>query len=169
MIATQSSRQNFRIQRLIAILSVLLFITKIIAYQFTHSLAILTDALESIVNVIAGFVGLYSLYVAAKPRDIDHPYGHGKAEFVSAAIEGGLIIAAGIMIVYETILNFVVGNPINQLDTGLLLIGITAIINFIAGTLCVNIGKKIVLLHYKPVVNIYKLTLILHWVLLLVW
>ena len=142
MIATQSSRQNFRIQRLIAILSVLLFITKIIAYQFTHSLAILTDALESIVNVIAGFVGLYSLYVAAKPRDIDHPYGHGKAEFVSAAIEGGLIIAAGIMIVYETILNFVVGNPINQLDTGLLLIGITAIINFIAGTLCVNIGKK---------------------------
>ena len=80
--------------------------------------------------------------MAAKPRDIDHPYGHGKAEFVSAAIEGGLIIAAGIMIVYETILNFVVGNPINQLDTGLLLIGITAIINFIAGTLCVNIGKK---------------------------
>ena len=142
MIAIQSARQNFRIQRLIAILSVILFITKIIAYQFTHSLAILTDALESIVNVIAGFVGLFSLYVAAKPRDIDHPYGHGKAEFVSAAIEGGLIIAAGIMIIYETILNFVEGNPINKLDTGLLLIGITAIINFIAGTICVNIGKK---------------------------
>lgn len=142
MIAIQSARQNFRIQRLIAILSVILFIIKIIAYQFTHSLAILTDALESIVNVIAGFVGLFSLYVAAKPRDLDHPYGHGKAEFVSAAIEGGLIIAAGIMIIYETILNFVEGNPINKLDAGLLLIGITAIINFIAGTICVNIGKK---------------------------
>jgi cation diffusion facilitator family transporter len=142
LIAIQSARQNFRIQRLIAILSVILFIIKIIAYQFTHSLAILTDALESIVNVIAGFVGLFSLYVAAKPRDLDHPYGHGKAEFVSAAIEGGLIIAAGIMIIYETILNFVEGNPINKLDAGLLLIGITAIINFIAGTICVNIGKK---------------------------
>jgi cation diffusion facilitator family transporter len=121
---------------------VVLFLTKIIAYQFTHSLAILSDALESIVNVIAGFIGLYSLYVAAKPRDMEHPYGHGKAEFVSAAIEGGLIVAAGIMIVYETVLNFVQESPIQQLDTGLILIGITAVINFIAGTICINIGKR---------------------------
>ncbi len=120
----------------------LLFLTKIIAYQFTHSLAILSDALESIVNVLAGFIGLYSLYVAAKPRDLEHPYGHGKAEFVSAAIEGGLIVAAGIMIVYETVLNFVQESPIQKLDTGLLLIGITAVINFIAGTICRKIGKR---------------------------
>jgi cation diffusion facilitator family transporter len=119
-----------------------LFLTKIIAYQFTHSLAILTDALESIVNVIAGFIGLYSLYVAAKPRDLDHPYGHGKAEFVSAAVEGGLIVAAGIMIIYETVLNFIDESPIEQLDTGLLLVGITAALNFIAGTICYSIGKK---------------------------
>lgn len=91
---------------------------------------------------MAGFIGLYSLYVAAKPRDMDHPYGHGKAEFVSAAIEGGLIVAAGIMIVYETVLNFVQENPIQKLDTGLILIGATAVINFIAGTLCLKIGKK---------------------------
>lgn len=120
----------------------MLFLTKIIAYQFTHSLAILTDALESIVNVIAGFIGLYSLYVAAKPRDLDHPYGHGKAEFVSAAVEGGLIVAAGIMIIYETVLNFIDESPIEQLDTGLLLVGITAALNFIAGTICYSIGKK---------------------------
>ena len=138
----QSSKQNFRVQVWITFLSVVLFLTKIIAYQFTHSLAILSDALESIVNVLAGFIGLYSLYVAAKPRDLDHPYGHGKAEFVSAAIEGGLIVAAGIMIVYETVLNFVQESPIQKLDTGLLLIGITAVINFIAGTLCLNIGKR---------------------------
>ncbi|MDB5211170.1 MAG: cation transporter [Sediminibacterium sp.] len=119
-----------------------LFFTKIIAYQFTHSLAILTDALESIVNVIAGFIGLYSLYVAAKPRDLDHPYGHGKAEFVSAAIEGGLIVAAGVMIIYETVLNFVQESPLQKLDTGLWLIGITAVINFIAGAICLNIGKQ---------------------------
>ena len=119
-----------------------LFLTKIVAYQFTHSLSILSDALESIVNVLAGFIGLYSLYVAAKPRDLDHPYGHGKAEFVSAAIEGGLIVAAGIMIVYETVLNLFQENPIQKLDTGLILIGITAVINFIAGTICINIGKR---------------------------
>jgi cation diffusion facilitator family transporter len=124
------------------VLSVVLFLTKIIAYQFTHSLAILTDALESIVNVIAGFIGLYSLYVAAKPRDFDHPYGHGKAEFVSAAVEGGLIVAAGIMIIYETVLNFLEETPIQKLDTGLLLIGITAVVNFIAGTACASIGKR---------------------------
>jgi cation diffusion facilitator family transporter len=119
-----------------------LFLTKIIAYQFTHSLAILSDALESIVNVLAGFIGLYSLYVAAKPRDLDHPYGHGKAEFVSAAIEGGLIVAAGIMIIYQTVLNFLEENPIQKLDTGLLLVGITAAVNFIAGTICRKIGKR---------------------------
>lgn len=138
----QSSQQNFRVQSWITVVSILLFLTKIIAYQFTHSLAILTDALESIVNVLAGFIGLYSLFIAAKPRDFDHPYGHGKAEFVSAAIEGGLIVAAGVMIIYETVLNFVQENPIQKLDIGLVLIGITAVVNFIAGTICLKIGKK---------------------------
>jgi len=121
---------------------VVLFLTKIIAYQFTHSLAILTDALESVVNVIAGFIGLYSLYVVAKPRDMDHPYGHGKAEFVSAAVEGALIVAAGIMIFYQTVFNFLEGSPIQKLDTGLLLIAITAVLNFIGGTICIKIGKR---------------------------
>ncbi|WP_317163483.1 cation diffusion facilitator family transporter [Sediminibacterium soli] len=123
-------------------LSVVLFLAKIIAYQITHSLAILTDALESIVNVIAGFIGLYSLYVAGKPRDLDHPYGHGKAEFVSAAIEGGLIVAAGVMIVYETVLNFIAHKPIEQLDSGLWLIAATALLNFIAGSVCLRMGRK---------------------------
>lgn len=120
----------------------MLFLTKIIVYQYTHSLAILSDALESIVNVIAGFVGLYSLYVAAKPRDLDHPYGHGKAEFVSAAVEGGLIVAAGIMIIYETVMNFLQKSPLQKLDTGLILVGATAVINYIAGAVCIRIGKK---------------------------
>ncbi|MFN3667008.1 MAG: cation diffusion facilitator family transporter [Sediminibacterium sp.] len=126
----------------ITILSVVLFITKIIAYYQTHSLAILSDALESIVNVLAGFIGLYSLYVAAKPRDLEHPYGHGKAEFVSAAIEGGLIVAAGIMIIYETVVNIVRNEPIHELDMGLWLVGATAVINFVAGSFCLRMGKK---------------------------
>jgi cation diffusion facilitator family transporter len=97
------TKQNFIVQKWVTALSVVLFVLKITAYYLTDSLAILSDALESIVNIVAGFIGLYSLYVASKPRDEDHPYGHGKAAFISAAAEGSLIIAAGILIIFETI------------------------------------------------------------------
>ena len=136
------SQQNFRVQLGITILSVVLFATKIIAYFITNSLAILTDALESIVNVLAGFIGLYSLYVAAKPKDNDHPYGHGKAEFVSSAVEGTLIITAGILIMVQTVQNFIDTKTIVSLDIGLILIGITGLVNYVAGYICLKIGKK---------------------------
>ncbi len=138
----QTEQQNFRIQQWITALSVVLFITKIIAYYYTNSLAILSDALESIVNVVAGFIGLYSLYVAAKPKDIGHPYGHGKAEFISAAAEGGLIVASGLLILYEAIVNFINNKPLQQLSTGLWLVAATAFINWAAGFICERIGKK---------------------------
>lgn len=115
---------------------------KITAYYFTHSVAILTDALESIVNVVAGFIGLYSLYVAAKPRDLEHPYGHGKAEFVSAAVEGTLIFGSGILIIYQTIESAISNKPLESLDTGIVLVAITAVINYIAGFVCLSVGKK---------------------------
>ena len=134
--------QNFTVQKWITVLSILLFIVKIIAYYITSSLAILSDALESIVNVIAGFIGLYSLYVAAKPKDEDHPYGHGKAEFVSAAAEGSLIIAAGIIIIYETVQNILQNTQIKSLDQGMWLIALTAALNYIAGLYCIKIGKQ---------------------------
>lgn len=138
----EQAKQNLKVQQGITALSIVLFIAKIIAWYLTHSLAILTDALESIVNIMAGFIGLYSLYVAAKPRDTDHPYGHGKAEFVSAAAEGTLIMAAGVMVLYETVLNFIEKQPIQQLDYGLILVSITAIVNYIAGAFCIRIGKR---------------------------
>ncbi len=138
----QQAQQNFRVQLGITVLSVVLFATKIVAFYLTNSLAILTDALESIVNVLAGFIGLYSLYVAAKPKDTDHPYGHGKAEFVSAAVEGTLIIAAGILIIYQSIQNLIDEKPITQLDLGLVLVGITGVINYAAGYICLTIGKR---------------------------
>ncbi len=138
----QTAQQNLRVQKWITALSVILFSVKIIAYYYTNSLAILSDALESIVNVLAGFIGLYSLYIATKPKDTEHPYGHGKAEFISAAAEGGLIVASGVLILYEAITNLIHNKPIEKLDTGLWLIAATAIVNFIAGLICLNIGKK---------------------------
>jgi cation diffusion facilitator family transporter len=134
--------QNFRIQQWVAGISLVLLAVKLFAYYLTHSVAILTDALESIVNVVAGFIGLYSLYIAAKPRDRDHPYGHGKAEFLSAAIEGTMIGAAGAIILYKAIQHLVYPEELHRLDTGMWLVAITAVINFILGFYCESTGKK---------------------------
>ncbi|MBC7868193.1 MAG: cation transporter [Gloeobacteraceae cyanobacterium ES-bin-316] len=134
--------QNLRVQKFIAVISILLFIIKIVAWSITNSVAILTDALESIVNVAAGLIGVYSLYVSAKPRDIDHPYGHGKAEFISAAVEGTLILVAGLFIIYKAINNFIHPALIKKLDWGILLVAATALINYIAGSLCIKTGKR---------------------------
>lgn len=137
-----ASHQNFTIQKWVASISVLLLIIKFTAYYFTSSVAILTDALESIVNVVAGFIGLYSLYIAARPRDKNHPYGHGKVEFISAAIEGTLIGIAGLTILYKGILQLIHPMPIEKVDLGIILIAVTAIINYGLGTFCVAKGKK---------------------------
>ncbi len=138
----KEANYNLRVQEWITALSVVLFLAKVVAYYLTNSLAILTDALESIVNVVAGGIGLYSLYIAAKPRDEDHPYGHGKAEFVSAAVEGTLIVAGGILIIYETIVNSIHPTPVTKLDVGLIMVAVTAAINYVAGSVCHRIGKK---------------------------
>lgn len=133
---------NIRTQKLLVTITVILFVIKIFAWYLTHSIAILTDALESTVNVIAGFIGLYSLIVSSRPKDKDHPYGHGKVEFLSAAFEGILISLAGIAIIYESINNLVHPHHIRQLDVGLILIIITAVINYAVGKWCIITGKK---------------------------
>lgn len=131
-----------RIQRYIAILSIILFIGKIWAWYLTRSVTILTDALESTVNVIAGLIGLYSIILAAKPRDLNHPYGHGKAEFVSAAIEGSLIFVAGLMIAYEAIRQLIEPHPLQQLDIGIVIVAVTGAVNMVAGIYAVRVGKQ---------------------------
>jgi len=141
-ITLESAKQNIRIQTWVAVLSVTLLITKLIAYFITGSEAILTDALEGIVNVVAGFFGLFSLYISARPRDADHPYGHGKIEFVSSAVEGSMIIIAGVLILYQAIGNLIAPTQLHQLDTGIILVAVAGLLNFIAGTTCVRIGKK---------------------------
>ena len=81
-------RKEFRIILLSLLVSVLLTAAKFTAYFLTHSVAILSDALESIINVVAGAFASYSIYLAGKPRDANHPYGHGKVEFFSIGFEG---------------------------------------------------------------------------------
>jgi len=138
----KTQQQNLNIQKWIAAISVLLLAVKFLAYYLTHSVAILTDAMESIVNVAAGFIGLYSLYISAKPRDINHPYGHGKAEFLSAAVEGTLILSAGAIIIYKAVQHLIYPGPINSIDKGMILVGITGLVNLCVGFLGFRYGKR---------------------------
>jgi divalent metal cation (Fe/Co/Zn/Cd) transporter len=73
----ETAKQNLRLQKIITGVGIILFSIKVVAWWLTGSVAILTDALESTVNIVAGMIGIYSLFVSAKPKDQDHPYGHG--------------------------------------------------------------------------------------------
>jgi cation diffusion facilitator family transporter len=133
---------NIRVQRLVVIISIIMFSLKVLAYFLTNSVSILTDALESIVNVVTSFTGLYSLNISAKPRDVDHPYGHGKVELLSASFEGILILVTGVVIIYESLINLVHPHVLQQLDYGIILMAGTGGINYFLGTYCIRTGKK---------------------------
>ena len=135
-----SSKTNFTFQKTVAIVGIGLFIGKLIAWHLTNSDAVFSDAMESIVNIIAGFMGLYSLYLAAKPKDIDHPYGHGKVEFVTSGIEGALIIFAGVIIIVQAVDSLLNGNIPKKLDWGMLIIAATAAVNYLMGYISVKKG-----------------------------
>ncbi|CAD7804302.1 Ferrous-iron efflux pump FieF [Chryseobacterium aquaeductus] len=140
---SSKNAENINFQKIIAIIGVLLFVAKIIAWKLTDSDSVFSDAMESIVNIISAFMGLYSLYLAAKPKDEDHPYGHGKVEFVTSGIEGSLIIIAGIMIIYEGTNSLLTGKIISKINWGILIIAATAIINYILGYISIKKGKKV--------------------------
>ncbi len=136
------ANENFKFQRIIAIVGIILFLVKLYAWYQTNSVAILTDALESTINVIAGLIGLYSLYLSSLPRDQNHPYGHGKVEFISASLEGALISIAGVVIIYEAINKLQNPHTVEQLNLGLILVAFTAVINYILGFYAIKKGKK---------------------------
>src|SRR5690606_20675179 len=97
---------------------------------------------ESTINVVAGLIGLYSLYLSSLPKDANHPYGHGKVEFISASIEGILISIAGVVIIYEAVSELQNPKTIEKLDLGLILIALTAVVNYILGFYAIKKGKR---------------------------
>ena len=123
-------------------ISILLMLAKFVAYFMTHSNAILTDAAESIVNVLASSFAFYSIYLATLPKDENHPYGHGKVEFFSAFVEGILIAIAGIIIVVKSSYDLVFPKEISQLYEGAAIIGVTGVVNLLVGLYLINTGKK---------------------------
>lgn len=124
------------------LVGILLLVAKFTAFLLTNSNAILTDALESIINVVAGAFSLYSLVLSARPRDDNHPYGHGKIEFVAATLEGSLIIVAGGVIIFKSIVNLIEPVPLERLDTGIVLTAVAGLVNYGIGYLTVRQGRR---------------------------
>lgn len=115
---------------------------KFFAYTQTHSTAILSDAMESIINVLAAGVTLLLMKSVVAPADENHPYGHGKLEYFSAAFEGGLITIAGLMIAKEAIEALWTGASLHNLDIGLIFVSIAAVANLVLGLYISGIGKR---------------------------
>jgi cation diffusion facilitator family transporter len=134
-------------QRRIILLSVitgaLLMLAKFTAYFLTDSNFILTDAAESIVNVVASAFAFYSIYLSSQPRDTNHPYGHGKVEFFSVFVEGVLIMIAGIIIIFKSAYGFFHPHPIHAILLGAAIIGITGVINGLLGWFLIHKGKAL--------------------------
>jgi cation diffusion facilitator family transporter len=124
--------------------SALLMAIKFVAYYWTGSAAVFSDALESIVNVAASSFAAYSLFLAHQPADIQHPYGHGKVEFLSAGFEGGMILIAALVILAQALLEAVrPGGPqIGHVETGLLLILIAGGVNALLGFVLLRLGRR---------------------------
>ncbi len=115
---------------------------KFYAYRITNSSAILSDALESIINVAASAVAFFSIMVAAKPPDESHPYGHGKIEYFSAGFEGALIIVAAIGIFTTGFKHIFDPQPLERLQEGLALLVGASVVNLLLGVLLIRIGKR---------------------------
>jgi len=115
---------------------------KTIAYFLTGSVGLLSDALESLVNLIGAWMALAMLTVAARPADEDHDYGHSKAEYFSSGVEGSLILVAAGSIIYTAIPRLLNPQPLEQVGIGLAVSAGASIVNLIAGLFILKAGKK---------------------------
>lgn len=123
------------------ILSIVVFLIKFAGYFQTHSTAILSDALESTVNVVAAIVALFVIRFVAAPADENHPYGHGKIEYFSSAFEGGLIAFAAIVIAYGSIKALLAGIVLHDLEKGIAWVAASGAINLGLGYYLLKEGR----------------------------
>ena len=121
---------------------------KYAAYHVTGSVALYSDALESIVNVITAFVAWYAISLSFKPGDSDHPFGHHKAEYFSAVVEGVLIVVAALLIAHQAWGAWNNPKPLEQTGLGLAVNGAATVINGIWATMMIRAGTA----HKSPAI-----------------
>lgn len=139
--------RNFRSRinavKLVLILSVLIMVVKFAAWIVSGSDAILSDALESLINIATSGFTLFSLYYGIRTKDENHPYGHGKIEYFAVGFEGALILAAGIYILVRSALAFFNPGPIQNVEGGMILVLISGVFMFFAGIYLKKKGEEL--------------------------
>lgn len=112
------------------------------AYLITGSVGLLSDAVESLVNLVGGILALIMLTIAARPADEDHAYGHGKAEYFSSGLEGGLILVAAVSIGVAAVMRLITPKPLQELGVGLIVSLAAAVVNLVVALLILRAGRK---------------------------
>jgi len=142
--AHQSQREESRALYFSLVLGFTLLVVKFAAYFLTHSAAIFTDAMEGIVNVLASAFAVYSIALAHRPADAEHPYGHGKIEFFSAGFEGAMILVVALLSVGKAVLTMVEHEPPKPqgLDVAVGLMALAMLANGGAGFYLWHVGRK---------------------------
>jgi cation diffusion facilitator family transporter len=120
----------------------LLLALKFGAYLLTGSAAILSDAAESVVNILAANIALISLIIAARPPDEGHQYGHGKAEYVSSASEGAMIVLAGVLVVINAARRLLRPAPLAYLPLGVGLVALAALANYLVARWLLRVSRE---------------------------
>ena len=115
---------------------------KTTAYFITGSVGLLSDAIESVVNLIGGIMALAMLTVAARPADEEHAYGHSKAEYFSSGVEGGLILVAAISIAVAAVQRLITPKPLQELGLGLVVSFVATLVNLGVALLLLRVGRK---------------------------
>jgi cation diffusion facilitator family transporter len=136
------NRVRLRAGLISLVVAIVLLGAKWWAYVLTGSMAVFSDALESIVNVVAAAFAIGGLVFAHEPADRNHPYGHGKIEFFSAAFEGGLIAFAAALILWESVGALFAGSELKQLDAGLWITAAAGAGNAVLGVFLVRTGRR---------------------------
>ncbi len=111
------------------------------AYVVTGSVGLLSDAAESVVNLVAAVVALIALKVAARPADDNHHYGHGKAEYFSAGVEGLMIFVAAAVILVSAVQRLINPEPLQSIGVGLAISTVAAAVNGVVGVLLIRAGR----------------------------
>ena len=139
----RDDRTRVRAALVSLVVGLLLLGVKYLAYRWTGSAAVLSDALESIVNIAAAAFALGGILFAGRPADTGHPYGHGKIEYFSAVFEGGLVTFAAAAIAWYAIEDLLAGPEVRAIELGLLLTAAAGIANAVLGLYLVRVGRRV--------------------------